>query len=86
MSQTLPPLQLADNTESIFAFLLWWGKKKDQDLAVFASVFLNMRRMDLDPGTRSACDPAGSSSALGLECDVGLGCPWGLSAGEQGGD
>lgn len=53
-----------------------------QALAVSASVFLRVRRMDLDPGwgawtqtsrsKNSTCDPVGSSSVLGLECDVGL--------------
>lgn len=53
-----------------------------QALAGSASVFLRVRRMDLDPGwgawtqtsrsKSSTCDPVGSSSVLGLECDVGL--------------
>lgn len=73
ISQTFPPLQLADNTESIFAFLLWWGEKKDQDRAVLASVFLNVRRMDLDSGNQVCLWPC----RLQLGAGFGVWCrPW----------
>lgn len=70
------------------------GGKESQSLAVFASVFLSVRRMDLDPGcgawtqtsrsTRSTCDPVGSSSVLGLECDVGPATPLNSLLGMMG--
>lgn len=70
------------------------GGKESQSLAVFASVFLSVRRMDLDPGcgawtqtsrsTRSTCDPVGSSNVLGLECDVGLAAPLNSLPGMMG--
>ena len=68
--------------------------EKYQALTVLAFVFLNVRRMELDPGwgawtqtsmsKSSTCDPVGSSSVLGLECDVGLAAPLNSLPGMMG--
>ncbi len=56
--------------------------------------FCFVKRKDLDPGWEawtqtsrcqsSTCDPVGSSSVLGLECDVGLAAPLNSLPGMMG--